>query len=104
MSMPSHIRSRPVPGIKTFMQVLVVRPTRAQCLPAIAIPVGVVGAGVGLFRPAPRVLVAVPPGYAALVNQKGILLSDYRAQVEMDTAKSFSDTTPEVRRRVLREM
>ena len=47
---------------------------------------------------------AVPPGYVALVNQKGILLNDFRAQVELETTKHFADATPAERRRVLREM
>ncbi len=46
----------------------------------------------------------MPPGYVALVNQKGILLSDFRAQTEQETSKPFAEATPEERRRVLREM
>ena len=46
----------------------------------------------------------VPPGYVALVNQKGILASDLRAQVETETGKSFADATPAERGRILREM
>ncbi len=80
------------------------RPQRTLYLPLLAMLAGVLMAGVGLFRPAPRVLVAVPPGYVALVNQKGILASDLRAQVETETGKSFADATPAERSRILREM
>ena len=64
------------------------RPQRALLLPVLAVGVGLVVAGIGLFRPAPRPLMAVPPGYVALVNQKGILFNDFRAQVEVETAQS----------------
>lgn len=80
------------------------RPQRLLFLPALAIAVGLVLAAFGLFRPAPRALLAVPPGYVALVNQKGILLNDYRTQVEQETTKRYADTTPAERRRTLREM
>jgi hypothetical protein len=87
-----------------FVTTFVRRPQRTQFLPVLAVLIGVLTAGAGLFRPAPRVLTAVPPGYAALVNQKGILASDLRAQVEMETGKTFAEATPEERRRILREM
>ena len=45
-----------------------------------------------------------PPGYVALVNQKGVLLSDLIAQVENATMKRFNEATPEEKRRVLRSM
>lgn len=83
---------------------LVQRPQRTVLLPLLAVVAGVLAAGVGLFRATPQVLVAVPPGYAALVNQKGILVSDFRAQVEMQTGKAFADATPAERSRILREM
>ena len=80
------------------------RPHRTLYLPALAVVAGLLVAGVGLFRAAPRALTAVPPGYVALVNQKGILLSDFHAQVEMETGKAFADATPQERSRILREM
>ena len=49
-------------------------------------------------------MLAVPPGYVALVKSKGILLSDYRTQAEQETTKRYADTTPAERRRTLREM
>jgi len=46
----------------------------------------------------------VPPGYAALVNQKGILLSDLMSQAMTELGKPFSEVTPPERARVLHEM
>jgi hypothetical protein len=83
---------------------LLQRPQRLLFLPALAIALGLVLAAFGLFRPAPRALLAVPPGYVALVNQKGILLNDYRTQVELETTKPYAETTPAERSRILREM
>ncbi len=80
------------------------RPQRTVFLPALAIAAGLVAAGLGLFRAAPKPLLVVPPGYAALVNQKGLLLNDFRTQVELETSKRFVDATPAERSRVLREM
>jgi hypothetical protein len=87
-----------------FVAAFVYRPQRTLYLPAFAVVAGLLVAGAGLFRPAPRLLTVVPPGYVALVNQKGILFSDYRSQVEMETGKAFADATPAERRRTLREM
>ncbi len=80
------------------------RPQRTLVLPALAIAVGLVAAALGLFRAAPKPLLVVPSGYVALVNQKGLLFNDFRAQVELETSKLFADTTPAERSRVLREM
>lgn len=73
-------------------------------LPAAAIVVGLLLAAAGLFRAAPLPLTAVPPGYVALVNQKGLLMSDYIAQTQVETAQTFAETTPAERSKVLREM
>ena len=80
------------------------RPQRPLFLPALATVCGLGVAALGLFRPAPRPLPVVPPGYVALVNQKGILLNDFRTQVELETTKPYADTTPTERSKVLREM
>jgi len=73
-------------------------------LPVVAIIVGLALAGVGLFRAAPLPLAAVPPGYVALVNQKGLLMSDFIAQTQVETSRSFAESTPAERSKVLREM
>ncbi len=77
---------------------------RTLWLPAAAITFGLALAGVGLFRAAPVPLTGVPPGYVALVNQKGVLLSDFISQTQVETTKSFADTTAAERSKVLREM
>ncbi len=73
-------------------------------LPAAAIAIGLLVAGAALFRPAPRPVADVPPGYVALVNQKGILTSDFITQTQAETGTSFDQTTPKERRHVLHEM
>ena len=86
------------------VRALLSRPQPTRVLPALAIAGGLVAAGLGLFRAAPKPLLAVPPGYVALVNQKGLLFNDFRAQVELETTKRFADATAVERSRVLREM
>jgi hypothetical protein len=73
-------------------------------LPVAAIVIGLLLAAAGLFRVAPLPLVAVPPGYVALVNQKGLLMSDFIAQTQVETSRSFAESTPTERSKVLREM
>ncbi|MGH3026827.1 MAG: peptidyl-prolyl cis-trans isomerase, partial [Gaiellaceae bacterium] len=46
----------------------------------------------------------VPPGYVALVNQKGLLMSDFIAQAESLDEEPFAKTTAAQRRKVLRQM
>jgi hypothetical protein len=79
-------------------------PQRTLLLPVFAIVLGLLVAGLGLFRPAPRQLLVVPAGYVALVNQKGILFSDFITQTQVESSKPFSESTPTERSRVLREM
>jgi hypothetical protein len=79
-------------------------PQRTLVLPVCAIVLGLLVAALGLFRPAPRLLLVVPPGYVALVNQKGILFSDFIAQTRVESSKPFAESTPAERGRVLREM
>jgi hypothetical protein len=100
---PLTLTTRPN-TLKQLLAGLASRPKRSLALPACGIVVGLAVACFGLFRPAPRPLTAVPPGYVALVNQEGILTSDFISQTESETGEEFSDTTPADRRRVLREM
>jgi hypothetical protein len=72
--------------------------------PAAAIIIGLILAGAGLFRAAPLPLGIVPPGYVALVNQKGLLMSDYIAQTQLETSRTFAESTSAERSKVLREM
>ncbi|HUN24991.1 MAG TPA: peptidylprolyl isomerase [Steroidobacteraceae bacterium] len=73
-------------------------------LPACGVVLGLAAAGASLFRPVARPLTSVPPGYVALVDQKGVLMSDFIAQTQSETGADFADTSPQERRRVLREM
>ena len=82
----------------------VARPGRSSVLPLAAVVVGLVLAALGMFRGAPAPLAEVPPGYVALVNQKGVLESDLISQVESATMKRFDEATPEEKRRVLHSM
>lgn len=91
-------------GVARVFGPLLSRPQRTRVLPVLAIGVGVVLALVGLFRAAPMPLTAVPPGYVALVNQKGILMNDFIAQTQLETSRSFAEATPAERQRVLHEM
>ena len=80
------------------------RPGRSSVLPLAAVVLGLVLAALGMFRGAPAPLAEVPAGYVALVNQKGVLLSDLISQVENATMKRFDEATPEEKRRVLNSM
>ena len=80
------------------------RPQLEWMLPAAGIAVGLAVAGISLFRPAARTITVVPPGYVALVNQKGILTSDFIAQTQAEVGTTFEQTTAAERRRVLHEM
>ena len=77
---------------------------RSATLPLLGITAGFVLAGVAGFRAAPPPVTAVPPGYVALVNQKGILTSDFISQVEADTGKKYADATAAERRNALHAM
>src|SRR5215469_1124203 len=80
------------------------RPQRSVLLPSLGIAVGLLTAGLGVFQRAPPERNTVPPGYAALVNQKGILISDLMSQAATELGKPFSEVTPAERARVLHDM
>ena len=84
--------------------VLAYRPPRSALLPVAGILIGLLCAGMGLFHRTPREASKVPPGYVALVNQKGILMSDLIAQATTQFGKPFEEVTPAERARVLRDM
>jgi hypothetical protein len=87
-----------------LLRPLLYRPHRTVVLPVIAIIVGIIVAAAGLFRAAPVPQRSVPPGYVALVNQKGILMNDFIAQIQLETSKSYADATAAERSHVLHEM
>jgi peptidyl-prolyl cis-trans isomerase C len=76
---------------------------RSLALPALGAALGILLGGYGLFRGAPQTP-AVPPGYVALVNQKGILVSDFRAQTAAVLGKPFEQTTHAERGKILQDM
>jgi peptidyl-prolyl cis-trans isomerase C len=92
------------PRLVRFAHLFARRPQRTLTLPALGAALGLVIAAVGLFRFTPPPVTKVPPGYAALVNDRPILMSDLMAQVETETGVSFDQATPEQRRHVLHEM
>jgi PPIC-type PPIASE domain len=95
---------RPPGPFKHLLAALATRSRRTVALPACGIAVGLAVAALGVFRPAPRTLTSVPPGYVALVNQQGVLMSDFISQTESETQAPFAQTTPAERRKVLHEM
>jgi hypothetical protein len=80
------------------------RPQRSALLPSIGIAAGLLLAALGVFHRAPPDRSTVPAGYAALVNQKGILTSDLISQSVAELGKPFTEVTPAERARVLHEM
>jgi hypothetical protein len=73
-------------------------------LPALGAAVGLLIAVLGVLRPATRAAPVVPAGYVALVNQKGILMSDFMNQAAVETGTPFEQTSEAQRRKILREM
>ena len=92
------------PSRGRIAQWLAYRPQRSALLPSIGIAAGLLIAGAGVFHRAPQDRNSVPAGYAALVNQKGILTSDLIAQCVAELGKPFAEVTPAERARVLHEM
>ena len=89
--------------LRGLLTLLTRRPWRAFVLPALGALAGLAVASVGIFRTAP-ISVAVPPGYVALVNQKGILMSDFMSQTAATTGKEFAATSAAERSQSLHEM
>jgi hypothetical protein len=90
-------------GWRQIAAAVTARPQRAVVLPTLAALSGAALAGFGLLHSVPAAT-TVPPGYAALVNSKGILLSDFQAQTASVTGKPFAQTTPAERDRTLHDM
>jgi parvulin-like peptidyl-prolyl isomerase len=80
-------------------------------VPSRTVALPLAGAGLGLCLAAANLLGApnvpvsvVPAGYAALVNQRPILMNDFINQTEQLESKTFAETTPEQRRATLHAM
>ncbi len=91
-------------GIAPVLAALMHRPYRALLLPVVGVLTGLILASASMFRTMPRDAAVVPPGYVALVNQKGILMSDFITQTADETSKDFAATTAAERSKVLRAM
>lgn len=102
--MPQTTSARRPGAIRRLATALGRRPQRSWLLPVAGMIVGLIVAGAGLLGRAPRQLAAVPPGYVALVNGKGILMSDFMSQTATEMQMPFEQTTPAQRTRVLNEM
>jgi hypothetical protein len=79
-------------------------PVRGVWLALAGIALGLIAAGIAVFHKAPRTATRVPAGYVALVNQQGVLMSDFISQTATETEKPFDQTTAAERRKVLHEM
>lgn len=77
---------------------------RTLLLSACGALLGLVLAGVTLLRRTPPPVDSVPPGYVALVNGRGILMSDFEAQIMETQGVSLADATAEQKSAVLRDM
>src|SRR6185437_16176484 len=79
-------------------------PRRGITLPVLGIVVGFSVATMGLFGKGDPPQTRVPPGYAALVNGQGVLMSDFISETQNEMEKPFEATTPAERARVLHQM
>jgi len=77
---------------------------RSVALPVLGIVVGISIAAAGLFGSGDPPQTHVSPGYAALVNGQGVLMSDFIAQTQIEMQKPFDETTRAERAHVLQEM
>jgi parvulin-like peptidyl-prolyl isomerase len=81
-----------------------VHPRRSLTLFACGTALGLGIAAYGLFTAAGTRTYGVPAEDVALVNGRHILRSDFVAQTELETTKTFDQTTKEERLKVLNEM
>lgn len=72
--------------------------------PAAGVLVGFCVAAVALLHRLPAPTQAIPPGYVAMVNGEGILMSDFIQQTMDTTSDTFENATPAVRAQVLHDM
>jgi PPIC-type PPIASE domain len=91
-------------AIARLTEALKDHPQRLSLLFGIGAASGAIIAGLALFRAAPTSISIVPPGYVALVNQKGILTSDFDTLLNTETGKGSADASAAERSKALREM
>ncbi len=73
-------------------------------LPVAGMLAGLIAAGVGLLPRVHQTRGALPADYVALVNQQGILLSDFVSQTATETGLPFEQASQPQRSHVLQEM
>jgi len=103
LTAPRVLRGSRSSGWTKVVTAVTQRPTRTRVLPALGLALGLGVAAAGMFAKPPQTLTEVPPGYVAVVNNKGLLLSDLIAEVEA-TGTPFGEATPDQKRTVLRNM
>jgi len=103
MRRPSVNRLRRI-APRALLRAWILGPRRGVALALAGIAAGLIAAGVVVFHPAARRSTAVPGGYVALVNQQGVLMSDFISQTSTEMEEPFERTTPAQRRKVLHEM
>jgi PPIC-type PPIASE domain len=77
---------------------------RNIALPVAGIALGLLLADSGLLRKSALRQTTVMPGYAALVNGRGVLMSDFISETQAEMEKPFAQATPAERARVLHQM
>jgi hypothetical protein len=92
------------PRRRARLAALARRPQRPLTLLVLGGLAGLLAVAFALFRPADVVVRTVPPGYVAMVNDHGILMSDFIMQTESETSGPFAEATKEQRQMVLHEM
>jgi hypothetical protein len=80
------------------------RSRRRIALLVAGIVLGLALAATGLFQKRAPPQTTAPPGYAALVNGQGVLMSDFISETQTETEKPFGETTAAERARVLHQM
>jgi len=79
-------------------------PKRSLILFAAGTAVGLGIAAYGLFTAEGTRMIGVPPQDVATINGRHILRSDFIAQIQVETALPFEQTTPAQRQKVLNDM
>jgi PPIC-type PPIASE domain len=91
-------------GRRTLLRWFAPGSQRLLALSGLAALLGLGVAGMTLLSRTPPAGQVVPPGYVALVNGKGILMSDFVSQVQTVDKVGFEAATAEQRSNVLRDM
>lgn len=102
--MPQETPPRSGPAARLWRALSATASRRALALSATGALIGLGLAGAALLERTPPAVAGVPPGYVALVNGRGILMSDYIAQMMEAEGVTFEESTPAQRASLLHEM